>query len=141
MIPRDYITEWRGEAPWVQDFQVEQDLAISRALVEMYSHPVLRDALALRGGTALYKLHLKPAARYSEDIDLVQTRAEPAGPMMEALRATDGFFDHFRITFDPETSPPGLEIDRVKRLNRAAGPSGHESGHTTGHRGRCPACI
>ena len=49
-------------------------------------HPVLRDALAFRGGTALYKLHLRPA-RYSEDIDLVQTRAEPAGPMMDALRS------------------------------------------------------
>lgn len=86
MIPRDYITEWRREAPWVQDFQVEQDLVISRALVEIFSHPLLNDALAFRGGTALYKLHLKPPARYSEDIDFVQTRAEPAGPMMDALR-------------------------------------------------------
>ena len=86
MIPRDYITAWRAEAPWVQDFQVEQDLVISRALVGIFSHAHLRDALAFRGGTALYKLHLKPAARYSEDIDLVQTRAEPAGPTMEALR-------------------------------------------------------
>ncbi len=33
MIPRDYITEWRAHAPWVQDFQVEQDLVISRALI------------------------------------------------------------------------------------------------------------
>ena len=87
MIPRDYITEWRAEAPWVEDFQVEQDLVISRALVEIFSHPLLHEELAFRGGTALYKLHLKPAARYSEDIDLVQTKAEPAGPMMEALRA------------------------------------------------------
>lgn len=86
MIPRDYITEWRASAPWVQDFQVEQDLVICRALVDIFTHPVLRDALAFRGGTALYKLHLKPAARYSEDIDLVQMRAEPAGPMMDALR-------------------------------------------------------
>ena len=68
MIPHDYITEWRTVAPWIQDFQVEQDLAISRALVEIYSHALLRDALAFRGGTALYKLHLKPPARYSEDI-------------------------------------------------------------------------
>jgi len=87
VIPRDYISEWRREAPWVQDFQVEQDLVICRALVEIFSHPLLREALAFRGGTALYKLHLKPAARYSEDIDLVQIRAEPAGPMIEALRA------------------------------------------------------
>lgn len=87
MIPRDYITEWRATAAWVQDFQVEQDLVISRALVEIFSHPPLHDALAFRGGTALYKLHLTPPARYSEDIDLVQTKPEPAGPMMEALRA------------------------------------------------------
>lgn len=86
MIPRDYITEWRSHAPWVQDFQVEQDLVISRALIEIFSHPLLHSALAFRGGTALYKLHLKPAPRYSEDIDLVQTRAEPAGPMMHTLR-------------------------------------------------------
>jgi predicted nucleotidyltransferase component of viral defense system len=85
MIPRDYILEWRARAPWPQDAQVEQDLVISRALVEIFSDARLHDALAFRGGTALYKLHL-PAARYSEDIDLVQTKAEAAGPMMEALR-------------------------------------------------------
>jgi predicted nucleotidyltransferase component of viral defense system len=88
MIPRDYITAWRTQAPWVQDIQVEQDLVISRALVEIFSNPVLADALAFRGGTALYKLYLKPAARYSEDIDLVQMRAEPAGLVMDALRST-----------------------------------------------------
>ena len=85
MIPLDYITEWRARAPWVQDFQVEQDLVISRALVEIFSHPILAEGLAFRGGTALYKLYLKPA-RYSEDIDLVQIRAEASGPIMDALR-------------------------------------------------------
>ena len=85
MIPHDYITTWRSEAPWVEDAQVEQDLVISRALVNIFSHPVLHEALAFRGGTALYKLYLKPAARYSEDIDLVQVDAEPAGPVMQAL--------------------------------------------------------
>lgn len=64
--------------------QVEQDLVISRALVEIFSNEVLHNALAFRGGTALYKLHL-PQARYSEDIDLVQVKAEPAGPVMAAL--------------------------------------------------------
>lgn len=86
MIPRDHILEWRDQAPWPQDVQVEQDLIISRALVAIFSSPVLHDALAFRGGTALYKLYL-PAARYSEDIDLVQTKARPAGPMMDALHA------------------------------------------------------
>lgn len=86
MIPHDDITAWRTEAPWVQDYQVEQDLVISRALVEIFSHPALAKTLAFRGGTALYKLHLKPAARYSEDIDLVQIKAAPIGPTMQALR-------------------------------------------------------
>lgn len=86
MIPRDYITEWRAYAPWVSDFQVEQDLVICRALVDIFTHPVLREALAFRGGTALYKLYLKPAARYSEDLDFVQVRAEPVGEVMDALR-------------------------------------------------------
>src|SRR5713101_3462655 len=47
MIPRDYITEWRKEAPWVENFQVEQDLIISRALVDLFSHPLLSSALVL----------------------------------------------------------------------------------------------
>ncbi|MEN6633919.1 MAG: nucleotidyl transferase AbiEii/AbiGii toxin family protein, partial [Candidatus Polarisedimenticolia bacterium] len=32
MIPFDYITEWRSQAPWTADAQVEQDLVVSRAL-------------------------------------------------------------------------------------------------------------
>ena len=88
MIPRDYVTAWRTTAPWVEDAQVEQDLVISRALVEMFSHPLLSRSLAFRGGTALYKLYLTPAARYSEDIDLVQVEAGPAGAVMDATQAT-----------------------------------------------------
>lgn len=87
MIPRDYITEWRAQVPWVEDIQVEQDLVICRALVELFSNSIIAKALAFRGGTALYKLYIKPPARYSEDIDLVQMTAEPAGPVMEAIRA------------------------------------------------------
>jgi hypothetical protein len=48
VIPFDHITAWRAEAPWVDDSQVEQDLVISRALVEIFSHPVLADTLARR---------------------------------------------------------------------------------------------
>jgi len=86
VIPRDYITQWREQAPWGEDFQLEQDLVISRALVEIFSNPVLAEMLAFRGGTALYKLYLMPPARYSEDIDLVQIEPGPAGPMMDGLR-------------------------------------------------------
>ena len=45
----------------------------------MYSDPVLADALAFRGGTALYKLYLTPPARYSEDIGLVHELEEVTG--------------------------------------------------------------
>jgi hypothetical protein len=41
MIPKDQITEWRKDAPWVLDAQVEQDLVISRALVELFTLPEL----------------------------------------------------------------------------------------------------
>ncbi len=87
MIPRDFIIEWRKEAPWPLDSQVEQDLVISRAMVDICNVPELREALAFRGGTALYKLYLRPAARYSEDIDLVQVRPEPIGNTLDAIRA------------------------------------------------------
>ena len=87
MIPRDYINAWRERAPWNEDFQVEQDLVISRALVEIFSDPFLADALAFRGGTALYKLYLRPPARYSEDIDLIQVEPGPAGTLMDRLRS------------------------------------------------------
>jgi predicted nucleotidyltransferase component of viral defense system len=87
VIPRDLITEWRREAPWVTDEQVEQDLVISRAVAEIFRVPVLSRRLAWRGGTAIFKLYLRPAARYSEDIDLVQTGAEPIGETFDALKA------------------------------------------------------
>jgi predicted nucleotidyltransferase component of viral defense system len=87
LIPRDYISEWREHAPWISDAQVEQDLVISRALVEIFRVPELARALAFRGGTALFKLHLSPAARYSEDIDLVQVVGEPIGKTVDAIRA------------------------------------------------------
>jgi predicted nucleotidyltransferase component of viral defense system len=85
LIDRAYITEWQQTAPWPQRYQVEQDLVICRALVEIFNHPLLTESLAFRGGTALFKLHLPPA-RYSEDIDLVQVKAGPIGPVMDALQ-------------------------------------------------------
>jgi hypothetical protein len=56
--------------------------------VELFSNSLLRAQLAFRGGTALHKLFLTPAQRYSEDIDLVQVEAGPIGPIMEALHKT-----------------------------------------------------
>lgn len=66
MIPEDYITEWGLKASWKNRAYLEQDLIISRLLVELFSHPELSRKLAFRGGTALYKLYILPPARYSE---------------------------------------------------------------------------
>jgi len=86
VIPFDYITEWRREAPWTMEAQVEQDLILSRAVVSLFADPEVARRLAFRGGTALYKLHLRSAVRYSEDIDLVQVTAGPIGGVLDAIR-------------------------------------------------------
>lgn len=86
MIPQRYIEEWKAQAPWPSDAQVEQDLVIARALVEMFSDDLLKESLAFRGGTALHKLYVKPQVRYSEDIDLVQINSEPINPILKRIR-------------------------------------------------------
>jgi len=87
VIPLAAITQWRTEhAPWALDEQVEQDLIISRALVDLFSDPLIAATLVFRGGTALNKLYFKPAARYSEDIDLVQVVPGDIGPLLTAIR-------------------------------------------------------
>ena len=57
MIPAMNIVAWAKTTPWAEQRQVEQDLIISRALVELFGDDFLRDELRFRGGTALNKLH------------------------------------------------------------------------------------
>jgi len=86
MIPESYIEQWRQYAPWQTLAMVEQDLVISRALVDLFNEPVVKSALVFRGGTALNKLYIQPPARYSEDIDFVQIKSEPIGEVLNAIR-------------------------------------------------------
>ena len=86
MIPMMNIIAWSNAAPWGELRQVEQDLIISRAIVELFSDPSLREQLRFRGGTALNKLHFPAPIRYSEDIDLVRTAAGPIGPVLDRVR-------------------------------------------------------
>lgn len=88
MIPENFIEQWRVNAPWQTLAMVEQDLIISRALVDLYNNPIIQNSLAFRGGTALNKLYIKPPARYSEDIDLIQIKHEPIGSTIDAIRAS-----------------------------------------------------
>lgn len=86
MIPAMNIVAWSKNAPWPEDRQVEQDLVICRALVEIFNDEFLRKELRFRGGTALNKLHFPKPYRYSEDIDLTRTTDGPVGPILDRLR-------------------------------------------------------
>jgi len=86
VIPQANITAWRARAPWADDAQVEQDLVLSRAAVELFADDALTGKIALRGGTSLHKLFFHPPHRYSEDIDLVQIQAGPIGSVIDTIR-------------------------------------------------------
>ena len=86
MIPAQNIVASGNVAPWADQRQVDQDLTISRALVEIFAADMQRNALRVRGGTALNKLHFPAPLRYSEDIDLVRTSGGPIGPILDRLR-------------------------------------------------------
>lgn len=86
MIPSMNIVAWGNVAPWAEQRQVEQDLVISRALVELFNDDFLKGELLFRGGTALNKLHFPEPFRYSEDIDLVRTTQGPIGPILRHVR-------------------------------------------------------
>lgn len=86
MIPAQNIVAWGNVVPWAEQRQVEQDLITSRSLVEIFSDDMLRDAVRVRGGTALNKPHFPKPMRYSEDIDLVRTSGGPIGPILDRLR-------------------------------------------------------
>ena len=85
MINRAAIHQWSKLAPWTENAQIEQDLMICRAMINIFSDEFLASQLAFRGGTALHKLYLSPQPRYSEDIDLVQINPGPIKPIMYRL--------------------------------------------------------
>jgi len=86
MITQTHLEEWRTQANWRTNEQVEQDLIISRTIVEIFSDELLHNSLTFRGGTALHKLYITPQIRYSEDIDLVQINPEPINPILKRIR-------------------------------------------------------
>ena len=116
MIPQAHIQAWREHAPWPNPAQVEQDLIICRALCDLFNAPALAGKIAFRGGTAIHKLLFKQPLRYSEDIDLVQTQAEPIGLTVDAIRDAlawlgkcnreqAGHSMHLVFRFSPESAP------------------------------------
>ncbi len=86
MIQHTHLTAWQTHAPWPKRSQIEQDLRLSRGVAAIFADSVLSEHLAMRGGTVLHKAHLAPAARYSEDIDLVLVKAMDTETLDRHLR-------------------------------------------------------
>ena len=107
MVPRASLIAWSARAPWPSEDRVEQDLIISRLLVEVADDSLLSKELAFRGGTCLHKLHLEEPLRYSEDLDFVRTDQQPLlGEISDALRSIAdriGLREH-RRTFPSKNS-------------------------------------
>lgn len=55
---------------------------------ELFRRQCIAGAEWFRGGTAIHKLLFEQPLRYSEDIGLTQTRAEPIGATVDAIRPT-----------------------------------------------------
>ena len=87
MITDADIAHWRSMVPWVDPDQVEQDLVLSRVIVEIANDPLLGQELVFRGGTCFHKLWLDRPWRYSEDLDYVRSTAGGVGDILTALRS------------------------------------------------------
>ncbi len=95
MITQAELTHWATVVPWTRDDQVEQDLVLSRLIIEFARHPLLGSELVFRGGTCFHKLWLDRPWRYSEDLDYVRRTDGGVGEIFDAIRsvATDVGFE------------------------------------------------
>jgi predicted nucleotidyltransferase component of viral defense system len=85
VIDRPALIAWRSQAPWPDRVQIEQDLLLSRLMIEIARDEVLGPELSMRGGTCLHKLHLPTPLRYSEDLDYVRSTHTGIKPYTQAL--------------------------------------------------------
>ncbi len=137
---RDVIAH-QASVPWPLQRQVEQDLLLCLAMTALFNDEFLRSQIAMRGGTLLHKVHLAPAARYSEDIDLVVYGDRPEAHIAKAIKRvlkdvfgkpTDSIWDTIqlairnvvkpsrvlRLTYSvPSVSEPGATIEIVVEAN------------------------
>lgn len=85
LIKRDLL-EHQQNVPWPNLRQVEQDLLLCQSMIALFNDNFLQSQIAMRGGTLLHKVHLTPASRYSEDIDLVIVGDRPDDHISKAIR-------------------------------------------------------
>lgn len=122
MIPRAFITHWGNRAPWPTETQIEQDLILSRLIVEIANHGLLGNELAMRGGTCLHKLHLPAPLRYSEDLDYVRRTQGGVAPIMAAVREIttstglieNGYEQNFQMVHMVFDGEPTSGVGRIR---------------------------
>ena len=105
MIPRA-ITACRKAAPWPDNTPIEQDLVLSRALVELFRRPVLAEGAVFRGDTTstpVVKIEINKREHFalSRVVTLLARRQEK-----RSLRTVDG---KEAIAY----RCPGIENDRL----------------------------
>ena len=105
MITDADIAHWRTHVPWVDADQVEQDLVLSRVIVEIANDPLLGPELVFRGGTCFHKLWLDRPWRYSEDLDYVRSTAGGIGEILSALRSIGERVGFDRVNTDVRKYP------------------------------------
>lgn len=105
MITEADIAHWQRRAPWPTLEQVEQDLVLSRLIVEVASHPLLGNELVFRGGTCLHKVWLDRPWRYSEDLDYVRRTPGGVGKVLDAIREVAEIMGFDRVHTDVRRHP------------------------------------
>jgi predicted nucleotidyltransferase component of viral defense system len=124
MISERFLTQWSAQAGWSTVEQVEQDLLLSRLIVEIANDPYLGDELVFRGGTCLHKLRISPGLRYSEDLDYVRKTSGGVKELIAALRSIGERLDmrvnaeitkypkvRFRAPFETGTGTMRIKIE------------------------------
>ena len=105
MITDAEVVHWQRRVPWPTLEQVEQDLVLSRLIVEVASHPLLGDELVFRGGTCLHKVWLDRPWRYSEDLDYVRRTPGGVGNILDAIREVAAIVGFDRVHTDVRRHP------------------------------------
>jgi nucleotidyltransferase AbiEii toxin of type IV toxin-antitoxin system len=105
VITQPGLDQWRVEVPWEAPDIVEQDLVLSRLIIEIANHPMLGDELVFRGGTCFHKVWLDRPWRYSEDLDYVRRTGGGVGKILDALREISDAVGFDRASTDVRRHP------------------------------------
>lgn len=85
--------DWRGIGLDIEKGEEDKTQGVSGQFTTVYRH---RISLYIPGGHVL-----KIKASFCDEL--------PAAGIL----GIKGFFEHFKVTFDPTSTPPGIELERV----------------------------